>query len=354
VLVFEAPAGGRQVPAWTVGKLPELLITEAAGGEPLYRVTAGRQFADGSFVIANEGSRELRFYSRQGVLERSVGREGAGPNEFRALDFLEVVSDSVWVYDRLNQRISVLGRSGEFARLIPLAGVSTQGLARAVGVFGDGSILLTRIEPGTIAPGLSRTYRRALVLHPDGSIAELGRFFRGESYWTNAAEGIVDVGQPFAREGLMAVRGSEWFYSGGEQYRVEQHNMTGRLSGLYAYPAEPRAVTQGDVEDYLKEIREEGGGPNLREQLLRRAPLPERMPAYAGLAIDREGNVWAAPHGGVKPQNCWHVYQRRPPAFARACLPDRFTVLDIASTSVLGVQRSENDVEQVARYRLVK
>jgi hypothetical protein len=40
--------------------------------------------------------------------------------------------------------------------------------------------------------------------------------------------------------------------------------------------------------------------------------------------------------------------------FGQACLPDRFTVLDIAGTSVLGVLRNEDDVEQVARYRLVK
>ncbi len=352
-MIFEAPADGRQVPTWSVGT-PEVLIGEAEGGEPLYRVTAGRQFVDGSFVIANEGSHELRFYSPQGVLERSVGREGSGPNEFRALDFLEVVAESVWVYDGLNQRMSVLDRSGGFARVIPLGTVSTQGLARAVGVFDDGSILVIRSEPGTIVPGLNAIYRRAFVLHPDGSIAELGRFFRGESYWTDVGDGIVDVGQPFAREGLMAVRGSEWFYSGGAEYRVEQYDMSGRLSAIFAYAGQPRAVTQADLDDYWKETRDEAGGPSLREQLLRKAPLPERMPAYAGLLIDREGNVWAAPHGGVKPQNCWRVYQRRPPAFAQACLPDRFTVLDIAGTSVLGVLRDENDVEHVARYRLVK
>ncbi len=79
-------------------------------------------------MIANEGSHELRFYSRQGDLERSVGREGSGPNEFRALDFLAEVSDSLWVYDRLSQRMSVLDRSGEFVRAIPLGTVSTKGL----------------------------------------------------------------------------------------------------------------------------------------------------------------------------------------------------------------------------------
>jgi hypothetical protein len=353
VLMLDALTEGRQIPTWAVGE-PDVLIGEAHAGEPLYRVTSGRFFTDGSFVIANEGSHELLFYSREGELERTAGREGAGPDEFRALDFVEIVADSVWVYDRLNQRLSVLGRSGDVARLIPLGAGSTQGLARAVGVFGDGSILLTRAEPRTIAPGLARTYRSAFVLHPDGSITDLGRFFRGESYWADVADGIADVGLPFAREGLMAVRGTEWFYSGGAEYRVGQYDMNGRPSAIFAYRAQPRSVTRGDLDGYMKELRDEAGGLSQREQLLRKAPLPERMPAYAGLLIDQEGSVWAAPYGEAGPQRCWHVYQRRPPAFARACLPDRLTPLDVAGNLVLGVLRDENDVERVARSRLVK
>jgi hypothetical protein len=192
------------------------------------------------------------------------------------------------------------------------------------------------------------------VLSPDGSISELGRFFRGESFWQPTERRIVDSGRPFGRVGLTAAHGSEWFYTGGEEYRVEQYDTEGRLRGDYSYPARPRSVTPRDLEEYLEGIRAEVGGPSPYEQLLRRAPLPERMPAYAGLLIDHEGNVWAASFAGAKPQNCWHVYQRRPPLFAKACLPDRFTVLDISGASILGVLRDENDVEQIARYRLVK
>jgi hypothetical protein len=352
--MFEVPADGRAVDTWTVDTSPELLIGQAQGREPLHQVRAGRHFADGSFVIANGGSHELRFYSREGVLERSVGREGSGPNEFREFSFLQVAAESVWVYDRLNQRISVLDRAGEFARLIPLGALSSEGLVFGVGVFADGSILLQRNEPGTAQPGLHRRYRRAFVLHAAGSISELGRFFIGEAYWQAVGEDVVDAGRPFGRRGLTAVTGKEWFYSGGDEYRVEQYDMAGRLRGVYSFPAKPRSVTQRDLEEYLTGVRPTRGGPSLREQLLRKAPLPERMPAYDGLVIDRDGNIWAVPHGGAKPQNCWHVYQRRPPLFAQACLPDRFRVLDIAGASVLGVLRDENDVEQIARYRLVK
>lgn len=350
VAIFWVSGDERAAATWTVEKAPELLIDDARSREPLDRVRAGRQFADSSFVIANEGSYKLLFYSRTGVLEHSVGQQGSGPNEFRTFDFLDVVGDSVWVYDRLNQRISVLDRAGRFARLIPLGSLSDKGLVFGVGILGDGSFLLQSHEAGTGQSGLQRVYRRHFVRHPDGSTSELGRFFRGESYWQAIEGDIVDAGRPFGREGLTAVSDSNWFYSGGDEYRVEQYDMAGRLRRVFSFPAQPRSVTQRDLEEYLKEINPS----SLREHLLRRAPQPDRMPAYARLMIDRQGTVWAAPHEGPKPQSCWHVYQRRPPLFAKVCLPDRFTLLDIGSTSVFGVLRDENDLEQIARYRLVK
>lgn len=343
---------------WSVGRAPELLIDEAHAHEPLHRVRAGRQFADGSFVIANDASHELRFYSRTGALERSAGRAGSGPNEFRSFGFLEVIADSVWVYDRVSQRITVMDRKGTFVRDVFLGAIAiaNQGRVGAAGVFGDGSLLLTTSEAGATTAGLRRSYRRHFVLRspPDGSIGSVGRFFRGESYWTSVDGGSVDVGRPFAREGLSAVHGAEWFYTAGDLYRVEQYDMGGRLRGVYAFPGEPRTVVQGDLDEYLAGIRAEHGLSRLREALLRRAPLPERLPAYGALLIDREGNVWAATHAGPKPPACWHVYQRRPLLFATVCFPDRFTVLDVAGTSVLGVLLDENDVERIARYRVVR
>ncbi len=352
VAFLEAPGDARLQSTWTVAKSPELLIGEAQGGELLDQVRGGRLFADGSFVIANAGSHQLLYYSQNGVLERAVGREGSGPREFRSFDFLGVIGDSVWVGDRANLRLSVLDGAGEFIRSISLNALSDRGLVHPVGVFDDGSILLSITVPAAIEPGLSPNYRRLFVVHPDTSIADLGRFFRGESYWVPHQGTVADIGRPFAQQGLTAVHGGEWFYSGGKEYRVERHDITGRLRGLYSYPGEPRLVTRRDLDEYLGWIRAVRG--ESREQLLRRAPPPERLPSYAELLIGRDGTVWAAPHEGAKPPKCWHVFHRRPPRFATACLPEGFTPLDVVGASVLGVLRDENDVERIARYRLVK
>jgi hypothetical protein len=352
VVIFQAPADGRAQGTWTLRNPLEVVIAEAQGAESLDQVRAGRLFMDGSFVIANEGSHELLFYSVDGLRERSVGRSGSGPMEFRSFDFLEVIADSVWVGDWQNQRVSVLDHAGEFVRLVPLNAAIGKGLVHGVGVFNDGSTLLSLTEPATIAPGLSPNFRRLVVLHVDGSISDLGQVFQGESYSVTLEGAIADIGRPFAREGLTSVHGGDWFYSGGKEYRIERYDMKGRLHGVYTYPGDPGVVTQHDLDEYFVQIRIKRG--EAREQLLRRAPPPERLPSYAALLIDRKGNVWAAPHEGAKPRNCWHVYQRWPPQFVKACFPDDYTVLDVTGTFVLGVLHDEYDVKKIARYRLAR
>ena len=80
------------------------------------------------------------------------------------------------------------------------------------------------------------------------------------------------------------------------------------------------------------------------------------MPAYDKLLVDELGNVWARPYSAFDLEPCWHVYRRAtqgPEAFAKACLPERFTPLDIGASSILGVTRDENDVEFVVRHALI-
>jgi hypothetical protein len=170
VTMVEAPSDPRQAAKWSVKEPPQVFD---AGKVEFYRVRGAGQFADGGFVIAHEGLNELRFYSANGTLQHTVGRQGSGPLEFLSMDHLETLGDSVWV-------------------------------------------------------------------------------------------------------------------------------------------------------------------------------------AYTKLIIDAKGNLWAAVHGDDNSPKCWHVHVVAPHReFAEVCLPNRFTLLDVRSESLIGILRDDYDVEQVARYDLV-
>jgi len=85
-LLQPAPAQP-QVPDWTVS---EVASVEIGGEDPrpayqMFRVSAAFRLADGTIVVANAGTLELRYYSPEGVHLATAGGRGQGPGEFRAL-----------------------------------------------------------------------------------------------------------------------------------------------------------------------------------------------------------------------------------------------------------------------------
>jgi hypothetical protein len=340
---------------WTVSGQPIVSIASDTGATAgfLFFITGAHRFDDGALVVASSGTSELRYFSRNGDLMKIVGRKGDGPEEFGSLGFVQDVRDSLWVYDLTHSRFAVLDREARFGRLVPLhtwGGVWTQ----AVGIFDDGSILLRKREPVSQAPGLNTINEQVSVGHANGSSTNLQQVFFRQTYYHVVGERLADFGLPFGRAGLLAVRGQEWFYADGAEYRVERYDKTGVLRGVYVYTAEPPPVRQEDFELLLNQMRRGRAQPSTAEQVLRQTPLPKRMPAYAALKVDRAGNVWARPYQGGVSRNCWHVYQAKPVVFAEACLPDRFEIFEVGEDWVLGVGRDSLDVESVAVYRLVK
>jgi len=351
VKVSQNVNGGR----WTVNDSAIISIAPDKGGEasPLYFVTGAHRFEDGSVVVASSGTSELRYFSAKGDLIKIVGRQGDGPEEFGSLGFVQSVRDSLWVYDLTHSRFAVLDRDGRFGRLVPLrtwSGIST----RAVGLFDDGSVLLRVREHTTREPGLNTINEQLSVGHVNGTSTMLQQVFFAHTYYHVVGKGLADLGLPFGRIGSLAIRGQEWFYTDGAEYRVERYDKAGVIRGVYAYVAEPPLVTQADFELFLRPMRRNQGQPSVRERLLRKTPLPKQMPAYSALRVDRAGNLWARPYLGVVSRNCWHVYQAKPVMFAEACLPDRFEVFELGEDWVLGVERDSLDVESVVVYQLVK
>lgn len=95
--------------AWTVEDEPVLHIggSTATGPAALYRVSDAGTLPDGSLVVANVGSQELRFFGPDGEPRGTAGSYGNGPGEFRDLYHIEVLPDgAVFVFDGLLARVT--------------------------------------------------------------------------------------------------------------------------------------------------------------------------------------------------------------------------------------------------------
>lgn len=330
VTLHEAAPGAEAV-VWSVAGAPVLRVGgdgDPHAGPPL-RVRAGRLFDDGSVVVAEAGGGGLRFFTADGSPRRAGGGGGEDPEEIGSTGFLQIVGDSVWAYDPGRWRIAVLGRDGGPARRVPLDSTPLEGPVVARGVFADGAILVGQREPGdTAAPDDGMVLERLHRLDPDaGTTTDFGRFPVAASPRRASGDAAVDADPSSGPRGLIAVHGMDWFYADGEALRIEQYDPIGQVEAVYARRATSSSAGDDDAQG---------------------------SPAYEGLIIDRGGDVWARRPSGDDGSGCWDVYQRRPALLAEACLPERFTVLDVAGMSILGILRDDLGTEHVVVYRLSK
>lgn len=116
-VVIENPAEGVWPPggAWSVRE--ELRIGSAMSeGPALFSQVAGVAVdAEGRIHVLDRQAKELRTFGPEGAHIRTVGREGAGPGEFRdPIGLTLSPDDQLWVVDARNARYAVFGLDGEY------------------------------------------------------------------------------------------------------------------------------------------------------------------------------------------------------------------------------------------------
>jgi hypothetical protein len=239
-------------PLWPEGpdwKFTEVFRIGAADGPPEYQfghITGLHVLSDGRIVVADMLGHHLRFFSPEGVHERTVGREGQGPGEFGngRLGLFLGPGDTLVVYDRANSRANVVAADGtwlESFSTLPREGyrlsywannprtgrITTlhNPLRQSDGTLTDSvDIVLERDVHGAIIDTLARV-PSYLTLFRGGPDAF--RFYYGTAWWHRPWDG-----------GLLLSR--------TDQYRFFWHGPDGALSRIVSLASEPLAMTDQD------------------------------------------------------------------------------------------------------------
>jgi hypothetical protein len=77
-------------------------------------VVGAARLDDGRLAVMNAGSNELRIYDESGAFVSAHGREGEGPGEFRGATRLNLIGDTLAVYDARLHRLSLHDKSGTY------------------------------------------------------------------------------------------------------------------------------------------------------------------------------------------------------------------------------------------------
>lgn len=309
---------------------------------------------DGTLVVADGATREIRFFDREGALLRTFGRQGGGPGEFEALNSLAVRGDSIIARDMRSWRFTVVDPAGK------LVGTTPSGSAAFVGLFSDGSLVsydvLTRDMPPSGSVSRSRA---ALLLHPPagGAGERIVEMELNERYVHTEIPGFSE--RIFGQSTGFVIGSDRIIIADNASWEVRVLAADGSLERILRRSLEPRLVSAADAERYIETAldgygaRREMLAPTLRDQ-----PLPAVMPAFgrSGLFRTRLPTVVEGPGGAIwvleyqafpGDAPVWSVFDHDGRLVGAVEFAPGFDLTFVAESELVGVYRDALDVEHV-------
>ena len=343
---------------WSIDPDPLVDLALSGSGTPheFYRSGSMKQRPDGSLVVADRGSREVRVFSATGEFQGSFGGRGDGPGEFRNLGRIENAGDT----------LLALGAGRVIVVASDLAVIRTFNLSRNTLElhYLCGSTILPELSspalPQDRASGLIRRAERLALFDLEGTqIDSIGETRGADTYAYVNGETRAGAAPLFGGRSHIAALGQRIFRGSSELLQVDELDMSGNLVRILRIPGYPLDLSDARVaaeRDARLDELPPALPPYFRE-MIEAMPAPATRPAYADMLVDPSGAVWLQLYRGTSEQDQpqeWLVLDADGTWLGTVEIPDRFRVWDITMEAVLGVWQDELDVEHPQVLRLTR
>lgn len=351
-------------PNWRPGQewgLSAEPVLEIGGGDSeedqLFGVRGAYRLGDGRIVIANGGTREIRFYAPDGEFLSASGGEGQGPGEFEWLEGVwRLRGDSLVAKDQYYKpQLSIFDPNGVFVRTVRL-----DALLGVIGVFDDGSILAQGSPrmAGELA-GFQRYDAPLYHIPPEGEPSSHIGDFRGSEIYQVVSGNSVSVYEPFfARSTQYLAAGGSVYVAANDSYEYRLHKPDGTLRTIVRRNVTPLPVRREDVARHREAKLAPAPDANRRrrwEEVFREMPVPNTMPAYAEIHVDDLLNVWVLEYQRPGSDEVrWTVFDSAGAMLGEVQGHPGVTPYHIGPAHMVGLWREDLDVEHVRVYEITK
>ena len=352
---------------------PTLVIgTGNEEAHQLSRVRGAARLADGSIVVADGGSTELRMFDAQGRFVRLLGRKGGGPGELPGLERLvHLAGDTLAAIVGLGRAVYYDGKGAylwNVSHYDTPADRNFRGPRVIAAAFGDGStIIATVVQPTPRGRG-----ERWMMTAPFALMARDGTIIHSLGELPSMRVVMAEHPRPawFGAPLAIANDHDSFFVGLGTEYSIREYGRDGRLTRIIRRAWQPVRVTSRDIDRYVVEwgkrwIRTTGAEAERDRADLRDDPYESVVPAFSQFIADRAGRLWVrtpdlrdAPRAGqlnTMPlvASTWSVFDRSGAWLCDVTLPADFQPLEIGSDYVLAVTRDADGVETIVLLRLL-
>jgi hypothetical protein len=276
---------------WNVDPVPVLdLTSENEAGELLFTTPMGATLlANGNLIVGDEYDDNLKLIDSDGRLIRQIGRSGAGPFEFRDVSELRrCTGDSVFVFDRHKDQVTVLTPEGRMSRSFSLTGTARTWSAMTFDCDADGTVASMRwpLENAQMMmDGSPGAMLRSLmyVLTADGEITD------------SIADLPVYESRPFGKVTHTAVGNGIVAVATGDSSAIDYYGTDGEHLRTVLVRGPMREPTESQYHAHIEQLVAPFPIAEDREvwrERLRSVPLPPQAPPYSGLLADEAGLFW--------------------------------------------------------------
>lgn len=357
-------SAGNASRAFVVDSIPTLDIGDEADGP--HAIFSGpvlpAMLSDGSIVVANGGSQELRFFDGTGAWIRSTGRSGSGPGEFNDLGWLHVgTADTLLTYDWGQLRVSVFSPDGKYQRGYMLGPDGGGGTLRPESALANGAIIASTQSSVDMnsSPGVRRDTSLVLLFDAQGRLLDsLGRF-PGSEAWIDRTERNMSVqGRPFGKRLTVRAQDTAVYIGSADTHELTVLGSNGRARRTLRWSGSVAPITPQIIDTYIAATVADA--PSERRaaatDMLRRAPFPTSMPAYATFVVADDGTVWVGRYlaRGHGERQTFDVLDASGATLGSVEMPARFSPSQVTRDRIIGIWRDEDDVVHVRVYRLVR
>lgn len=327
--------------------------TPAGQGIEWGRIADVALHSDGTVYVADAMRKQVLALDGGRSEVDTLGRAGQGPGEFEYPIVVDIVHDSVLVFDPKLWRVTASGLDGTGASVVSPPSEAQIGQVWE-GTFSTNGRLYHLSFEGYQASLMEELHgRREGVVRGEVQIRSWDRSGNqwqtllkvpGPQVFANVDEGsILDV--PFAKKPLWALDDTNTlWYADNSRYALLQVSPKGDRSCAGAVELEPPKVSTEDAERYRAAVDVQDPQDRRQVRQTRRGiPVPTTKPTLEAMVGGDDGSVWIRPAHQLWTQRRdgfveWHVWSREDGVTTIALLPDDVEPIAIRQDRVLGIK----------------